>query len=1021
MGQHSKLGCLGRRSRRRRVLPAIALFLMMLAGPSWAEHHASRTYSTADGLPSNMVTCNYRDSHGFLWFCTDEGLSRFDGYTFTNYGVDQGLPDRYVSVFVETRSGDYWVGTARGLVRFNPRPGRGGAMFIPVGDQPDQTRPITDVVEDRSGTVWIAMGGFGVRSLVQENGQWSPRSLDLNLPPAMSAEGLLVDNQNNLWIALYGDHATLLRRSPDGHLDTFSTSFFQGNRITSLTQDRQNNIWLGTYLGLALLAQHPQAGGRFIEHVYAKWDPRIKQAAVIQGLFQSSDGRRWTRADVGLFEMLGDPQKGKVKFQFIGKDVFVPSLEDNAGNFWAFSTKYPRDGFMTYEPGPEDGLATEDVRSIFEGNAGELYVVTGINCRHIHRFDGQRFIPVAPYVPGHSASWEWGGWGWGQTHLQDHLGEWWFATGHGVFRYPKVKRLEDLAHTPPKAIYPKPHDIFRLFEDSRGDIWISAWDGVGWWERATEKFHSLADTTVISAFREDRAGNVWLGRWTGDLTRYRNGQFETIFSHNEFHPGPINWLFLDQAGRMWAGTTRAGLLRFDNPTSDHPTYKVYSTKNGLSSNDVRAITEDHFGRIYFWTGRGVDRLHPDTGRIGHYSEADGLVRAVADHNVAYCDRHGTVWIGMNGLNRLDPEPDTPRPPPPIRITRVRIHGADYPVSELGLSDLSGLVLSPNENQVQIEFASLNFATGDILKYQYKLDGADRDWSALTDFRTVNYPRLSPGTYRFLVRAVNSDGQVSELPASIGFRLLPPLWMRWWFLTAASLLTAVIIYWAYRLRLQQLLELERVRTRIASDLHDDIGSSLTQIAIMSEVARKQDGNRISEPLERIADLSRELVDSMSDIVWAINPKRDQLSDLIQRMRRFANDVLEAADVEVSFRTVPEQTDTPLHADLRRELFLIFKEAVNNVARHAQCDRVDIVVELKGSELLMSIRDNGRGFRAEPDSSQGHGLTSMRDRARRLGGDITVNSEPATGTTLALSVPLEHSSSVGRRKQRSATLR
>ena len=435
---------IGQKSACHDFLPeAMGLILLLMCSLAWAKQLAVRVYGITDGLPSNMVTCNVRDSHGFLWFCTAEGLSRFDGYTFTNYGVDQGLPDRSVTALLETRSGDYWVGTAQGLVRFNPAPGPKEAIFSSVGPGRDK---IGDLVEDHRGTVWVAMGGLAVRYLAQENGQWVLRSVDVNLPPKMSIEGLLVDDQNNLWMALYsGDgDAELLRRSPDGHVDAFDAPFLHSNRITSFSEDRQNNIWLGTYHGLALLVQDPQPGGRLIEHVYAKWDPRIKTAGIMEGLFQSADGRRWVRADEGLFEMLGYPRKGNVKFQFVDKNALLPSLEDNAGNFWVSSTKYPRNGFVTYGPGPEDGLATEDVRSIFEGNDGELYVVTGINCRHIHRFDGRRFIAVSPYVPGHSASWEWGGWGWGQTHVRDHLGEWWFATGHGVLRYPKVKRLEDL-------------------------------------------------------------------------------------------------------------------------------------------------------------------------------------------------------------------------------------------------------------------------------------------------------------------------------------------------------------------------------------------------------------------------------------------------------------------------------------------------------------------------------------------------------------------------------------------------
>ena len=666
---------------------------------------------------------------------------------------------------------------------------------------------------------------------------------------------------------------------------------------------------------------------------------------------------------------------------------------------------------MTY--GSSDGLDGQpDERSIFEGHDGQLYVVTGIHNRNIRRFDGNRFVSVAPMVPGHDSSWDWSGWGWGQIHLQDHLGEWWFATGQGLLRYPKVKRLEDLAHTPPKAWYRDLNDVFRLYEDSRGDIWIGNWRGASQlarWERSTRRFRyqqvgAPGDWVggMPTAFREDRVGNLWIGRWERGLVRYRKGRFEWIFPE-EKPTGTILSLFLDHAGQMWVGTSRGGLLRFDDPAAEHPGYRVYSTKDGLSSNEVRAITEDRFWRIYFWTGRGVDRLNPDAGGIRHYTETDG-VSVLHDISVAFCDHNGSLWFGP-GLWRLDPEPDKPAQPPPIRITNMRIRGRDHPVSELGETDLSGLVLQPSQDQLQIDFASLHFDTSNTIKYQYKLEGADDDWNTPGDLRSVNYPRLPSGRYRFLVRAVNTEGLVSTIPATITFRLLPPLWLRWWFLTAAGMLLACLIYWAYRFRLQQLLELERVRTRIASDLHDDIGSSLTQIAIMNEVVRRRGGHS-ADLLERIAGLSRELVDSMSDIVWAINPKRDQLSDLIQRMRRFANDVLEPTDIEVSFRVLPEHSNTPMHADMRRELFLIFKESLNNIARHAWCGQVDIFVEVDGSQLSMRINDDGEGFQSAQEDGHGHGLISMRDRARRLGGDITAASERGKGTTLMLNVPLDH---------------
>jgi ligand-binding sensor domain-containing protein/two-component sensor histidine kinase len=966
---------------------------------AYAETLPVRTYTTADGLPSNQISCNRKDSHGFLWFCTPEGLSRFDGYTFTNYGVDQGLPDRVVTDFLETKSGGYWVGTVRGVALFNPRPNPKSSMFTVFGK--DQTGMVNALAEDVHGSVWVAANA-GLFQLLPSGASWSLRRADVPDLREGKAEDFLADREGNLWISVYADIGLceLWRHRPDDTTDIFVDPFFENNRITGITEDREGRLWVSTYHGLGLAVPNPQPGKPFIQHTYTDLSRPTREVARV---FESSDGRLWVGGR-GTWEILTDTD-GQIRFRMFDPHGVGFDLEDQAGNLWMGNQKIERGGFVNF--GVEDGLKTHDIRSVFEGSDGELYVVTGIHGRHLHRFDGDRFTAVSPLVPGHDADWDWGpSWGWGQINFQDHTGKWWIATGSALMRYPKVKRMEDLGRTPPEKIFTKPAGIFRLYEDSRGDVWIGAWRFPSRWDRSSDQMQ-LSVSVEPTAFREDRSGNVWIGRWQGGLSRNREGHDEWIIPPDT-GGGSVLSIFLDHAGRLWVGTTRRGLLRIDDPAAAHPQIRAYSTREGLSSNDVRAITEDHFGRIYFWTGRSVDRLDPDTGAVRHYTEADGLIATGADNNVAFCDRRGRLWFGLNGLSSLDPEPDHPSQPPPIRITELKISGVDYPVSELGEAKLSGLELQPNENHIQIEFASLNFISGDVIRYQYKLEGADSDWSPPSDLRAVNYPRLPSGRYRFLVRAVNADGQVSTTPAIISMRLLPPIWTRWWFILIALSCVTYAAYLAYRYRVRHLLELERVRTRIATDLHDDIGSSLTQIAIMSEVAQKQGAQQsAAEHLAHIADLSRELVDSMSDIVWAINPKRDHLGDLTQRMRRFVNDVLEGAEIEVDFRAPQQWADTALSADVRREVFLIFKESVNNIVRHADCRHALVLVDVCGNELVVELRDDGCGFQIQNSNGHGHGLASMRERAGRLGGKLELHSDPGKGTSLKLTIPLSRS--------------
>jgi signal transduction histidine kinase len=258
--------------------------------------------------------------------------------------------------------------------------------------------------------------------------------------------------------------------------------------------------------------------------------------------------------------------------------------------------------------------------------------------------------------------------------------------------------------------------------------------------------------------------------------------------------------------------------------------------------------------------------------------------------------------------------------------------------------------------------------------------------------------------------VTTDGSISPTPATVAFTILPPIWQRWWFVTLALILTGLVATVIIRNHVTRLIELERVRTRIAADLHDDIGSGLSRIAILSEVARHQVNVEapVGEPLAVIAGASRDLVDSMSDIVWAINPNKDHLRDLIQRMRRFASDLFTARQIEFSFNAPGEEQALKIGADLRRQVFLIFKEAVNNIARHSECTEAQIELRIENRSLTIKVADNGPGF--DPAQiSEGQGLASMRARAQSLGGQLQIISNNGKGAVVLLTVPLAASAS------------
>jgi len=688
--------------------------------------------------------------------------------------------------------------------------------------------------------------------------------------------------------------------------------------------------------------------------------------------------------------------------------------EDLSGDLWMSGPmRLARHGFISY--GTSDGLNSNEIKSVFEDRDGRLIAVSrDSRPRHLNVFDGERFHSVLPRLPGWIHYFTWGQ---NQIHFQDHTGAWWIAAQGGVCRYPKVRRVEELANTLPERIYTTHDglpgvDIFRLFEDSRGDVWISAIGcaSVSRWSRATDRIEVFRqgdggrglDTPL--AFAEDHTGSVWISFYWHGLARYRNGRFKVFTTADGLPAGPLPTLLVDHAGRLWM-SSGSGLVRVDDPSAERPQFRFYGLEAGLSSNQVSCIAEDRWGRIYVGSPHGIDRLDPATGRIRQYGESEGLITPGL-LAAAHRDRQGNLWFGGATLAKFVPEPDSANlPAPPIRITRIGAPGGRYPISELGESRVEGIRLRSAENAVQFEFASLNFDVGQNIRFQYKLEGSRQDWSAPTESRTVDYASLSSGSYRFLVRAVNSEGLSSEVPASVAFVILPPFWQRWWFVGLVAAALSLAIYGAHEYRLRQLLELERVRTRIATDLHDDIGSSLTQIAILSEVARR-DGREQSpsggEPLERIAELSRGLVDSMSDIVWAINPQRDHLRDLEHRMRRFAADVLAPRDIDLELEVPVRMEDIPLRAEVRRQVFLIFKECIHNVVRHSGCRRVQVAMEYRGHRLLLRLSDDGAGF-AAAGVENGHGLDSMRRRAMEIGGKLEIVSQPGGGTRIELEVP------------------
>jgi signal transduction histidine kinase/streptogramin lyase len=1023
--------------------------LLVTVTAAHGERLPIRTYTTEDGLAHARVRRIVRDPRGFLWFCTIDGLSRFDGAEFVTYRTGDGLPDPWVTDLLTTRDGAYWVATNGGVARFDPlarratqdgrrlaeeRP-RQPFMVVPFEGSPIQ-RHVGVLLEDRAGRIW-AGGRSGLSVLDRSDPALTFRPVVPS--PAAMVTSLVDGVDGSLWI---GTLAGLFHRLPSGEVLPEPTAVRTGvPHVRALARDNDGRLWVGHDDGLLVLGRG--AVGRLAPSTIrglrdcGAGPPRRRRLRLpsgsddacamtladglidtrVRALMVGSDGRVRVGTVAGLSEVDGTQITNVGQVQGLVHDAINTVSEDQAGNLWIGTdtrgaVRIAAFGLVSYFHA--DGLEHEYVPLLIEDDSGRVLAVSAARYT-INAFDGRRFVPTRFNVPRGIPAERY------ISVLRDQQGAWWLGTTIGLFRFPPVRQIANLARVLPEAHYARlpslpSDDLFPFFEDTRGDIWLIAQlpDHVRLlrWRRATDDFQAYGASEGLPAITsrpaiarpaivEGPAGQLFFGFREAGLFAYRDGRFEAILDRGE--PLGVVSLHFDRVRRLWIIGVDGSVHRIDNLSTRRPASDP-TVASSLMGANVRCMVEDANGNFYFGTTSGIIEVDPRTGDSRRYTTAEGL----AQNEVlsALASRGGDIWFGtLSGVSRLDTtrlRPGTPAPR--ALITTVRVNGVARVVSELGDHEVSGLTLTPGEREVAINFLALTFAPGERLRYQYRLAGADNDWSRPSAERAVHYSHLAPGRYRFQVRAITSAGLAGITPAAVDFVILPPVWQRWWFRAAVVLALMLAGALAHRYRIARVLAAERVRTRIASDLHDDIGSSLSQIAILSEVARTSAGDdaRVAAPLGRIATLSRESVDAMGDIVWAIDPHRDTPTHLAQRLRRLASDLLPAHGIEVGFE-IADARNPHLGADVRREVFLIFKEAVHNITRHARASRVDIALTISQRRLQLVVEDNGCGF--DPAGARdGQGLRSMTRRAHGLGGTLAVTSSAGTGARVTLTVPL-----------------
>jgi len=537
--------------------------------------------------------------------------------------------------------------------------------------------------------------------------------------------------------------------------------------------------------------------------------------------------------------------------------------------------------------------------------------------------------------------------------------------------------------------------VWTITEDKNGFIYFGTYDGgINIWDgRSIIDTVNVADgmpTNAVTSSYCCTDESLYFGTDGEGVIRLKENVIDTLLLK-----GNTVWsIYEDKAGNMYFGTNDRGLIYFRDNKWD-----TLSINDGLSHNSILGILEDEQGKLYLTADNGLNIITftEDGVQIRILGQHDGLAANECNQGAYFKDSQGYLWFGtINGVSRFDPKLYKANTRAPmLHLTRFRLFDKDIPLNN---SD-GRQIFKHNENYFSFDFIGIDLNAPYKVKYKYRLSGVDPQWIT-TDHPHIRYANLEANDYTFEVMAGNEWGYWSQ-PVSLAFTITPPFWKTWWFVLFALLVTVSPLIVLVRQRFNKILALERLRTRIAADLHDDIGAGLSEISILSAVACAKTPPDlkpvVENELNKIGKTARALIENMSDIVWLVNPKRDALSDLISHTKDSFADIFEAKGIQFRVENAEALDKIRLGMEQRQHLFLILKEALHNAVKYSNATEISLAVRFKGKTLSLRISDNGKGFDAKQGEG-GNGLHNMRERAQKLGGKLYIESANGYGTTV-----------------------
>ncbi|MFC5535603.1 two-component regulator propeller domain-containing protein [Rhodocytophaga aerolata] len=994
-----------------RLLSAMMAFLLgSQLAVCQASDYSFRHYTTDHGLSSDQTTCVFKDKQGYMWFGTVNGLNRFDGIEFKVYKrAKDGLPGNYIIGINQSPDGGLWISTHLGICRFNSASETFEPLPLPTQtDTRGDNDFVSGLVFDKEGYGWFASAEKLYRLHLQTRRLTTFPGISSDAHPLLMY--LFADSQGQLWVMRAG---ALYRFNPDKALYTYvmgqDTQHPESQiHVASLYEDSQKTVWATTFeKGIMRYDTTKQCfvdepdENTFVNTMVEDFLPDGKPVFWLGKSQKAAIYRPDSQQQTSFTYHIRD------KLSHNGGDVIHLYRDGQTGIIWMatsrgiqksdpFEIKFKR----KLIPLPVDSTSTSEVLALYQNQVNRnLYWIgtTGSGLLEWNRRSNVfKSINGKENTPGRYIS----------DVRQDLKGTLWVASEKGLYSCDPASNQWKHWNNPPATA--TGYSISTVFPDTKNRIWIgSSQDGVFLLNQETGKIQpwslneplSIGNPLRVNAFEEDSLGRIWVSTSRG-LFRIQVAQNRTekIFLHSldsQIQPSDrLQSSFkIDSKNRVWV----SGIGFLAQADLNGRVNKTYTAENGLQADHVYSLEEDNSGGLWMSTDYLLHRLNLQTGEFTYFRKEHGLFANNADSQLRKDDK-GELFIGFTAaFNHLVPEQLLyNKTPPPVVITGIKVDNKPrLPGTE------HTLTIDAAENTLSVDFAVLSYHLAEKNQYRYMLEGLDDQWTK-TENRNATYTNLAPGTYTFKVKAANSDGIWNEQGAALTIYKIPFFYQTWWFIILMVSVAAGILYGIYRYREANRLRLEAIRNRIATDLHDDMGSTLSSIRIFSDVVQNQIAPvqpEVIPILQRISSSATALSESMQDIIWTIQTKHDSLEDVVTRMREFGLKMAEAKQIDFRMQVSDTFHLTKFHVEHRRNLYLIFKESINNAVKYAQCTKITVDLAVTGKLLRLTIQDNGRGF--DPATvRQGNGLQNLRKRAAEIKGQVTVHSAPGEGTKIEL---------------------